>query len=147
MRYKKSFSLLEVLLSISIIAIFAFMAFPKLLINKSQIDIKKLKADIGTIRLGIISENYSLLLRDKNTKLKTLDNAKINTSHLKLFDNIITYPPISTSTNENKINHWIKIQENKYKYVLSDIRFIQFEYIDDKFVCNQKDDICLKINM
>lgn len=141
----KAFSLLELLISISIIGVLSLIILPKIITNKKDIDFIKLKTDVGLIRLAIASIDYSKTLNDKKENLDfKLDDAISNQEKEKLFTNILQYP-ISA---KNKINSWMKVSNNKYKYKLSKDVFLNFIY-DNKnntFNCDYSNEYCDKIN-
>jgi general secretion pathway protein G len=142
----KGFSLLEVILIISIFSIIFFVAFPKIIINKQQIDIFKLKSDVVAIRLGLIDTFYTNSIKG-NKKYILLDNAQINTNGDSLFSNVIKHDIISSSLSKNKLNTWVKTSQYKYMYIL-DGNTLEFIYDRNKntFQCDNIDEYCRKIN-
>ncbi len=142
----KGFSLLEMVLIISIFAIIAFVAFPNIIINKEKTDIFKLKSDVLSIRLGLVDKFYTNTISNTTNSI-SLDNARINTSGDDLFKNIINYNIISTSLENLKINTWVKTDNNKYVFVLNGDT-LKFIYDKNKmtFNCDVSNKYCREIN-
>lgn len=142
----KGFSLLEAILMISIFAIISFMAFPKIIINKKQIDKFKLKTDVGAIRLGLVDKFYDNATKGDNGYI-ILDNARIDISGDRLFSNIIKHDIISSSLFESKMNAWIKTGKYQYSYVLDNgnLEFV-YDIKNNTFQCDKIHTYCHKLN-
>ena len=103
--------------------------------------------DVGVIRLAIINHSYSNRL-NSNDSSKKLDDAEFNKSASYLFSNLLAYPSLSTSLVERALNHWVKISNTKYKYILSADIDLDFIYDENKntFHCDRNNEYCKKIN-
>jgi len=141
---KKSFSLLELILVISLIVIlFAFLA-PKYNTIFDSTNITKLKSDLAIIRSRIskkISENV-LLSKDETI---VLDGAKIDTKNEKLFSNVIDFNLLSTNSDELKSGSWIKTSTSTYEFIISNKKQIAFTFTDGKLLCKSEEELCKEI--
>jgi len=127
---KKSFSLLELIFAIVIIAIIASVAIPKLTNNLSKANIVKLKSDINAIRSGLNEYKNDLILQGEDDTLDTLDDGEL------LFKNVINYELIS----QKKPGFWEKIDQTTYKAWIDDDNFVLFSYnkTNSTFDCDIK---------
>ena len=75
---------------------------PKLNTLLENSDLVKLKSDIALINNGIQKRNQKYI-NTKYGNINKLDGAKIDVENEKLFEYILDFPIISTSTNESKM--------------------------------------------
>lgn len=138
----KALSILEIIIVILIIAIILTFAIPKFNSISYNSNLTKLKSDVFLIQNGINElKKKSILLQNENSEV-ILDEASVNTSSQKLFENILQFPLISSSKNEYKEASWIKISSSSYSYVLSKEQIVSFKLSNDVFECKSPDEIC-----
>jgi general secretion pathway protein G len=145
---KKSFSLIEILFVLILLAIISSIAISKISSNINSSILLKAKSDIALIRSALNDYKNKMILKQQTMDLQTLDDASFNTKSLKLFTNIIDDVVfISTSNDELKQGLWIKTSNNKYMFVLSKEDKIEFSYdsVTNKFECNILDDYCSEL--
>lgn len=125
---KRSFSLLEMIFIITIIAIISVVAIPKLFDSIKEANITKLRADVALIRNGINQFNHKQTLQNTNQSLDSLENP----------DNRIM-PILST---ENSSGKWSKVSDNTYNAWISSTIGVEFIYNQSEasFDCDFKVD-------
>ena len=136
---KKAFSLLELIFTISIVAIIALVAIPKLSNSLEKTNILKFKSDIAAIREGLSIYKRSFIL--KGEPLSSLDSLDIDE---KLFKKVINYTILSSS----KSGSWEKLSNSKYKAWISSRDFVEFSYDKNYFLfdCDLKSSkYCLEL--
>ncbi len=133
---RKSFSLLEIIFTITIIATITTIAIPKLFFNINTATLTKLKFDVALIRNGINSYKDKQIISNTSNQLNSLD---INNN--TLFDKILKIPIIS---NKNKSGGWSKISLNNYKAWINSDEYVEFIYNqnDLSFNCNLNTNYC-----
>ena len=84
---------------------------------------------------------YFLKNEQKYGNINKLDGAKIDVKNEKLFEYILDFPIISTSTNESKNGYWTKISDDKYIFFT---RKNQYEFLlkDGQFLCVSSEKLC-----
>ncbi len=138
---KKAFSTLEIVIFIVVISTILSFLLPKLNTFLENSDLVKLKSDIALINNGIQKEKSKNILIQKYGNINKLDGAKIDVKNEKLFEYILDFPIISTSTNESKNGHWTKISDDKYIFFT---RKNQYEFLlkDGQFLCVSSLELC-----
>ena len=114
---KKAFSTLEIVIFIVVIATILSFLLPKFDTFFEKSDLLKLKSDISLINNGIQKEKSKNILIQKYGNINKLDGAKIDVKNEKLFEYILDFPIISTSTNESKNGYWAKVSDDKYIFL------------------------------
>ncbi len=136
---KKAFSLLELIFTISIIAIIATVAIPKFSNTLEKANIVKLKSDISAIREGLTRYKTNFILKgEDNFEQENLDKDEL------LFKKVIDYNIISSKSGGS----WEKISNNSYNAYVNSTDFVEFIYDKDNFTfdCNIKKNIyCEKL--
>lgn len=138
---KKAFSTLEIVIFIVVISTILSFLLPKLNTFLENSDLVKLKSDIALINNGIQKEKSKNILIQKYGNINKLDGAKIDVKNEKLFEYILDFPIISTSTNESKNGYWTKILDDKYIFFT---RKNQYEFLlkDGQFLCVSSEKLC-----
>ncbi len=141
---KKAFSTLEIVIFIVVIATILSFLLPKLNTFLENSDLVKLKSDIALINNGIQKEKSKNILIQKYGDINKLDDANIDSEKEKLFEYILDFPIISTSTNESKNGYWTKISDDKYIFFT---RKNQYEFLlkDGQFLCVSSEEICKEL--
>ena len=141
---KKAFSTLEIVIFIVVIATILSFLLPKLNTFLENSDLVKLKSDIALINNGIQKEKSKNILIQKYGNINKLDGAKIDVKNEKLFEYILDFPIISTSTNESKNGSWAKVSVDKYIFFT---RKNQYEFLlkDGQFLCVSSEEICKEL--
>ncbi len=138
---KPSFSLLELILVIIVLAILSSYV---VIGSKDSITLSnqtKIKSDIALIRSSISKLKASrVLLNDSSSFI--LDNARANIVGEELFKNILSPAFISTNEYEKEIAKWIKTSQNGYKIYLSDNKFLEFKFNKNAFICKSDKFLC-----
>jgi len=147
---KKSFSLLEIIFVITLIAIISIIAVPKLFLNITSASYTQVKSDIALIRSAIINNKNKNIISGKGEAfIDSLDIANINVAYEKLFvgkegDTLLQYPIVSTSNEKRELGKWIKISPYNYKVFIDSKNAIEFIYDSSNgtFDCDFKEDLC-----
>ena len=138
---KKAFSTLEIVIFIVVIATILSFLLPKLNTFLENSDLVKLKSDIALINNGIQKEKSKNILIQKYGNINKLDGANIDSEKEKLFEYILDFPFISTSTNASKNGYWAKVSDDKYIFFT---RKNQYEFLlkDGQFLCVSSLELC-----
>jgi type II secretory pathway pseudopilin PulG len=136
---KKSFSILEIIFTITIISIIITIAIPKLFNNVSNANIIKLRADVGLIRNGIKTYINNQLLSNTSKSLGILDK-----NDNLLFELILTTPIIS---NKNSGGNWSKSSSNRYHAWIDSTLSVEFIYDNElnSFDCDFANEYCKEL--
>lgn len=141
----KSFSLIEIIVVILLIAIITSFAIPKFTNMNYNANISTLKSQISLIQNGIVKNKNKNILLSNNQEITTLDDATLNSSGEKLFSKIIDFSIISTSNTKKESGMWAKISNNSYDFYLSSDKNISFSFDDGKFLCKSSVELCKEI--
>ena len=128
---KQSFTLIEFIFIILIIAVISSIAISKILMSNTSTNIISCKNDFHIINLAIKNKLQNNIL--KNTKLDfNLEDNNI------LFSNII---------NNFDSSSWEKISNDKYNYIINTKKTINFTYnhTTNIFICDKTKDLCKKV--
>lgn len=147
---KKSFTLLEVIFVVVLIAIIATIAFPKLFLNITNASYVKIQSDISLIRSAIIQNRNQNIINGKGEDyIAYLDDASINSTNERLFVGLqnsvlLQQPILSTSNSKKEIGRWIKTTNYHYQVYINDLESIQFVYNSEKgsFDCDFDEELC-----
>lgn len=141
---KKAFSTLEIVIFIVVISTILSFLLPKLNTFLENSDLVKLKSDIALINNGIQKDKSKNILIQKYGNINKLDGAKIDVKNEKLFEHILDFPIISTSTNESKNGYWAKVSDDKYIFFT---RKNMYEFLlkDGQFLCVSSEEICKEL--
>lgn len=137
-RYLKSFSLIEVIFAILIIAIISSVALPKLFSLSQETSYIQLKSDLATIRNALLNYKNNSIMKNTTSVLQKLEE-----NDATLFSNILSKPiPI-----KEDYPHWSKKNDTTYLYNFSQNSSLEFFY--DKhnlsFLCDTKNTLCQKV--
>ncbi len=138
---KKAFSTLEIVIFIVVIATILSFLLPKLNTFLENSDLVKLKSDIALIKNGIQKEKSKNILIQQYGNINKLDGAKIDVKNEKLFEYILDFPIISTSTNESKNGYWAKVLDDKYIFFTRKHNY-EFLLKDSQFLCVSSEKLC-----
>lgn len=141
----KSFSLIEIIVVILLIAIITSFAIPKFTNMNYNANISTLKSQISLIQNGIVKNKNKNILLSNNQEITTLDDATLNSSGEKLFSKIIDFSIISTNNTKKESGMWAKISNNSYDFYLSSDKNISFSFDDGKFLCKSSVELCKEI--
>lgn len=130
MKNKHAFTMVELIFVIVILGILASVAIPKFGSTMQESQIAKGRADIASIRTGIVSERQSRLISG--------DSAWITPSNLDsggLFKGVLMYP----IPNKNSAGNWYTANtgNGNYNYIVGDTSVV-FDYNSTSgvFTCN-----------
>ena len=140
----KSFSLLEIIIAIVVIAIIISFAIPKFNQINDKTNLFKLKSELSLIQEGISKIKSKNILLGNSFILDSLDDSNINKKDEQLFSKVINFSIISTNTNEKKVGSWAKISSNSYNFFLSS-NSILFTLENGYFVCKSVENICKEV--
>lgn len=141
----KSFSLIEIIVVILLIAIITSFAIPKFTNMNYNANISTLKSQISLIQNGIVKNKNKNILLSNNQEITTLDDATLNSNGEKLFSKIIDFSIISTNNTKKESGMWAKISNNSYDFYLSSDKNISFSFDDGKFLCKSSVELCKEI--
>lgn len=125
---KPSFSIIELIFVIVILAIVVSVAIPKYKDSYDKTLLLKIKTDIMNIRDKIIQHKNKNILSNKTDVLENLDD-------------IIEFD------NSNKSGTWEKSSNTQYKVYFDESTFLVFKYKKDKysFDCDEDDKYCKEL--
>lgn len=141
----KSFSLLEMIIAIVLIAIITSFAIPKFTNLNYNKNITTLKSQVALIQNAITNQKSKNILLANNQEIISLDEATQNSSGEKLFINVIDFSIISTNTTKKESGMWAKISNNSYTFYLSPDKNIQFSFENEKIICKSSVELCSEI--
>ena len=141
----KSFSLLEIIIAIVLIAIITSFAIPKFTNLNYNKNITTLKSQVALIQNAITNQKSKNILLSNNQEISFLDEASLNSIGEKLFSKVIDFSIISTNTTKKESGMWAKISNNSYTFYLSSDKNIEFFFEDERFLCKSSDELCSKI--
>lgn len=141
----KAFSLLEILLVIATISIILTFAIPKYNNITNNSKVTELKSNLAIIRNNISKVKTEQILLSKDSTIDTLDDAIVDKKNEILFDKVIDFSILSTTSSLNEIGKWIKISNTSYKYILSSSKNVDFLLEDNIFKCKSSFEICKEI--
>ncbi len=141
----KSFSLIEIIVVILLIAIITSFAIPKFTNMNYNANISTLKSQISLIQNGIVKNKNKNILLSNNQEITTLADATLNSNGEKLFSKIIDFSIISTNNTKKESGMWAKISNNSYDFYLSSDKNISFSFDDGKFLCKSSVELCKEI--
>jgi len=104
---KKAFTMIELVFVIVVLGILAAVAVPRLAATRTDAQVTKARADIATIRSGIINERQGRLFRGQSNFIATLD-----ANNGQLFSSIMTYPITAGTTD----GHWSQSAATTYNF-------------------------------
>lgn len=153
---RKAFSLIELVFTISIIAILSSFIFPSFIATKDDAIKLNAKSTISSIRSAIMLKHSENLLQGNDLFISSLDStttAQIN-QITPLFSNILTYPIYSVANNAPKNGKFSKLSQTildgnsieKYNFWFNN-RPITFTYTQYNgiFDCDHSDEVCQKL--
>ncbi len=142
----KSFSLLEIIIAIVLIAVITSFAIPKFTNMNYNANISTLKSQLALIQNAIVNQKSKNILLSNNEEIISLDEATLNSSGEKLFEKVIDFPIISTNNTKKESGMWAKISNNFYTFYLSSDKNIEFSFENEKFLCKSSVELCKEIN-
>lgn len=142
----KSFSLLEIIIAIVLIAIITSFAIPKFTNMNYNANISTLKSQSALIQNAIVNLKSKNILLSNNQEIITLDEATSNSSGEKLFSKVIDFSIISTNNTKKESGMWAKTSNNSYTFYLSNDKNITFSFENEKFLCKSSVELCKEIN-
>ena len=142
----KSFSLLEIIIAIVLIAIITSFAIPKFTNMNYNANISTLKSQSALIQNAIVNLKSKNILLSNNQEIITLDEATSNSSGEKLFSKVIDFSIISTNNAKKESGMWAKTSNNSYTFYLSNDKNITFSFENEKFLCKSSVELCKEIN-
>ena len=141
----KSFSLLEIIIAIVLIAIITSFAIPKFTNMNYNANISTLKSQSALIQNAIVNLKSKNFLLSNNQEIITLDEATSNSSGERLFSKVIDFSIISTNNTKKESGMWAKTSNNSYNFYLLSDKSILFSFENDKFVCKSSVELCKEI--
>ena len=141
----KSFSLLEIIIAIVLIAIITSFAIPKFTNMNYNANISTLKSQSALIQNAIVNLKSKNILLSNNQEIITLDEATSNSSGEKLFSKVIDFSIISTNNTKKESGMWAKTSNNSYTFYLSPDKNILFSFEDEKIICKSSVELCNEI--
>ena len=141
----KSFSLLEIIIAIVLIAIITSIAIPKFINMNYNANISTLKSQSALIQNAIVNLKSKNILLSNNEEIISLDEATSNSSGERLFSKVIDFSIISTNNTKKESGMWAKTSNNSYTFYLSNDKNITFSFENEKFLCKSSVELCKEI--
>ena len=141
----KSFSLLEIIIAIVLIAIITSFAIPKFTNMNYNANISTLKSQSALIQNAIVNLKSKNILLSNNEEIISLDEATSNSSGERLFSKVIDFSIISTNNTKKESGMWAKTSNNSYTFYLSNDKNITFSFENEKFLCKSSVELCKEI--
>ncbi len=138
---KNAFTMLEMIFVIVVLGILASVAVPRFSASKADATIAKGKADVASIRSGIITERQNRLIKGDS---KYISGTALNSGGL--FGGVLGYGVKDSTDNGG----WHKVSEsaalNKYKFKTGTTSVL-FTYTrsNGKFTCDTTNSTCAKL--
>lgn len=135
--FSKSFSLIELIFTLLIIAIVISVASPKLFSSVNESTFIKLRSDIATIRAGLKEYKTKQILQNLSYNIENLDedeNYLFSTILNHQFPVVKTYPSWSKKSNQSYLFHFSKDEELEFSYDKTHLTF----------TCDTSIDLCKK---
>ncbi len=142
----KSFSLLEIIMAILIIAIIISFALPKFETITYNSNISTLKSQLSLIQNALNEQKNKNILLSNNEIITKLDEASINKKNENLFTKIVAFSIISTDSNEKEAKKWRKISSSDYEFFITSNKTILFSFENEKIICKSEEETCKEIN-
>lgn len=138
LNYHKSFSLIEIIFAIVIMAVITSIALPKLFSTSNESSFIKLRSDIATIQNGITNYRKNSIMKNLPQTLENLDE-----DNIKLFSNILERPIIATK----EYPFWSKEDDYSYIFHFNSKNELEFIYNPTHltFLCDTKNALCQKV--
>lgn len=128
---KTAFTMIELIFVIVILGILAAVALPKFGNTKEQADLANARAEIASIRSGIVSERQTRLIQGNSSWITDTNLDSGN----GLFTGVLMYG----LANKNENGNWYTATEGngEYDYKINNLT-IKFDYNDSSgiFTCN-----------
>ncbi len=133
MKSSRAFTLIELVFIIVILGILAAVAYPRIAPLREDAEIAKGKADVATIRAGIINERQTRIIKGDPTWISKANLDKDN----KLFNGVLTSPLTNSNTSGNWYNNGT-FGDGIYKYKVDTVS-AQFDYNNSNgtFTCDR----------
>ena len=141
----KSFSLLEIIIAIVLIAVITSFAIQKFTNMNYNANISTLKSQSALIQNAIVNLKSKNILLSNNQEISSLDEATLNSSGEKLFSKVIDFSIISTNNTKKESGMWAKISNNSYTFYLSTDKNIEFSFENENFLCKSSVELCSEI--
>ena len=106
---KKAFTMIELVFVIVVLGILSAVAIPRFAATRTDAQVTKARADIASIRAGIINERQSRLFRGQSNFIATLD-----ANNGQLFSAILSYPIVPSNSN----GHWSQATARTYTFTV-----------------------------
>lgn len=142
MRFKRAFTMIELIFCMIIIAILSAIAYPYFSFTKTDAKIIKLKSEVEFINASLaILRNQFVFSQSKFPKI--LDESLINRENQKLFycsysqiqncnsDNCCSYSVLEKAIISSKTS-WMKTGNNQYRYFINAKIYVDFLYDSQK---------------
>lgn len=128
---KQSFTLIEFIFIVLVIAIISSVAINKLSNSNLTSAFILCKTDFHNINLAIKNKTQENNLKNINNNFNLENNDILFSNIIKSFDS----------------RSWTKVSNSSYKYNLDDKNSIIFQYnsINKTFICNKSKDLCKKV--
>ncbi len=149
---KKSFSIIEIIFTIVIIAIISSFALNKYFHHIEKVNFVKIKSEVSLIN-NAINQLYSnqTLLGNNNFIIERLDEALVDVPNETLFNGynefiLLDEVILSTSEEKKELGQWIKLSNSEYKVYFSKDKFLSF-YLDSEnmtFACDRNENLCIE---
>ncbi|MDD3055396.1 MAG: prepilin-type N-terminal cleavage/methylation domain-containing protein [Aliarcobacter sp.] len=141
----KGFSLLEIIITIILIAIITSFAIPKFTNINYNTNISTLKSQLALIQNGIVKYKNKNILLSNNEELVILDAVPQNSSGEKLFSKVINFSIVSTNNTKRESGMWAKIANNSYAFYLLRDKSALFSFENGIFLCKSSEELCREI--
>ena len=144
---KKSFTLLETIIVVLIIAIISSVGLYKLFFNLDSANILKVKTEINLIKNAITKKHNENILKNSGDEFESLDDTSINTKNQILFSNVLDHILISTNSHEKSVAKWIKVSQKSYEIYISKDQSIVFDFdsAHATFDCDFENALCKEL--
>ncbi len=141
----KSFSLLEIIIAIVLIAIITSFAMSKFANINYNANLSTLKSQLALIQNAISNQKTKNILLSNSDEITILDEATQDKSGEKLFSKIVDFSIISTNSTSKESGMWAKISDKSYTFYLSNDKNILFSLENDKFICKSLFEVCKEL--
>lgn len=148
MRYRKAFTMIELVFVIVVIGILSAIAIPKMAATRDDATITKEIATIAAVRSALATERQKRILRGDFTPITSLNSTGTNVAFSTFSadrdgntSNVLEYP-VSDCTGLGKTNGCWSVSSGTYTYTMPTSGTVAFTITNGRLNCNATEANC-----
>jgi len=136
-KYRKAFSMVELVFVIVIVGILAAVALPRLAMSRDDAQIAKAKTTLASVRSAISAEKQKRILKGQFTAIGDLGDGDYAFSTFRTTGNdVLNYPMKNCSALGESDGCWTRENNSTYKYTLPNGTTATFTLGSNKLICS-----------